>query len=205
MDQAGPLIEEAQELGVELDDVAAQRLLAYEGLLATRGTELGIISRADVPRIRARHTLDSLRGVLAIAPSDSSAYDLGAGGGLPGLPVSIAFSGLRVTLVESRRNRAAFLELAIDRLGLNNAEVAPGRIEDLSQPTDVCFARALARLPRCWELAAGLLRPGGRLVYFAGAGFRPEELRDLPGAAAGEILRAPSLASSGALVIIGRL
>jgi hypothetical protein len=69
---------------------------------------------------------------------------------------------------------------------------------------DLCFARALAPPERAWTLAEPLLRPAGRLVYFAGA----EEARSTPDPAAPMLRflapRGPLLESAGPLVIMAR-
>ena len=196
------LIFEAEAIGVALDHEQADRLVAFESLVRERGAQLGVVSAGDIVRLRERHVLDCLRGATAVRGAEHDAYDLGSGGGFPGLVVAIACRWLAVTLVESRRGRAAFLELVVEHLQLPNARVFAGRIEDLSAPVDLCFARALGSLRRCWNLAAPLLRHPGRLVYFAGAGFERSELP--ADAAFVEILTGPALESSGPLVIIGR-
>ncbi len=94
--------------------------------------------------------------------------DIGTGAGLPGIPVAIAEPQRQVYLVEPVAKRAAFLELAVERLGLENVDVLVQRAEDVSKQVDVCFARAVAPPVKAWELTAPLLRPGGRLLYFAG-------------------------------------
>jgi 16S rRNA (guanine527-N7)-methyltransferase len=108
---------------------------------------------------------------------------------------------LRVTLVETRRLRAAWLELLVGELGLPNAAVVHGRLEELVEPVDVCLARALGPLDRCWAAARPLLGPRGRLVYFAGAGFDADRFLEIP--AEIHILDEPYLESGGPLVIIG--
>lgn len=197
---------QAESLGVPLGSEQVRQLLVYERLLEDRGPELGLISEADLRRIRERHVLDCLRAVLAIGAEDVVAMDLGSGGGLPGIPVAIAVPGLRVVLVESRRVRASFLELAVERVGLQNADVHVGRIEELSEAADVCFARALAPPAASWALAEPHLKPAGRLVYFAGArtSAGPNALDPPPGTRLIRILNAPTLASAGVLAIIGR-
>jgi 16S rRNA G527 N7-methylase RsmG len=62
----------------------------------------------------------------------------------------------------------AFLELAVERLGLGNVEIVGERAEDLDELADVVTARAFAPPEHAWIEASRLLRPGGRLVYFAG-------------------------------------
>lgn len=197
------LVERATELGVDLDGNQVEALLSYELLLIDRAIPLGLVARGDQTTVRERHILDSLRGVLALEPSDSDALDLGSGAGLPGIVVAIARPSLRVGLVEVRHRRAAFLELAVERLGLPNVTVLAMPAARLDQMVEVCFARALAGLSDTWEIARHLLRPVGRLVYFGGKGFRKPD--HLPSEASSlRLLRTPALASSGPVVIMTR-
>lgn len=192
----------AGSVGVELDATAGERLLAFEEILAERAVRLGLIARSDRGRIRPRHVMDSLRAVVAVRPGDDLAYDLGSGAGLPGIVVAIARPTLRVALVEPRKARVAFLELAVERLELRNASVVPGRIQEVTEVGNLCFARAFAPLDAAWEAALPRLRTGGRLVYFAGAGSTRAEA--LPGARSVEVVETPVLESAGPLIIMGR-
>jgi 16S rRNA (guanine527-N7)-methyltransferase len=191
---------QASALGVELDPIQATRLVRFEELLLRRAMPLGAVARSDASRIRERHILDCLRA--APLATGSSACDLGSGAGLPGLVVAVAVPGIRTLLVEPRARRAGFLELAIEELGLSNAEVVVGRVEDLTVEVDTCLARAFAPLGEAWAVARVILRPDGRLIYFAGAGSRdPETPRD---ATLEAIVRSPMLESAGPLVIMAR-
>jgi 16S rRNA (guanine527-N7)-methyltransferase len=176
-------------------------LEGYEALLRGRGAASGMVSEDDVPRLRERHVLDSLRAAAAVGPEDRDAYDVGSGAGLPGVVVAIACPHLRLALVERRRSRAAFLELVVDELRLPNVTVVAAGSETLGGRVDAVFARALAPVGPAWAIAEPLLRPGGRLVYFAGQGFRPEV--ELPDDVRATLL-SPSLAPSGPLVIMTR-
>lgn len=176
-------------------------LEVFEDLLRERAIPAGLIAKADAGRVRTRHVLDCLRAAVPIAERDRDAYDLGSGAGLPGIVVAIARPMLSVGLVESRARRAAFLDLAIERLGLTNAHVLHGRIEDLAVPADVCFARALSSLPRAWELAEPRLRPGGRLFFFAG---RQAQIPERLAGRTLEVGPALVLERGGPLVIMAR-
>ena len=169
-------------------------------LLSGRGVDAGVVAESDRGTVWERHVLDSLRAVAALGPGDRTAYDLGSGAGLPGIPIAIACPDLHVGLVESQRRRVAWLELIVDELALPNAAVIHRRIEAIERSADVCFARALAAPGRSWELARPLLRPGGRLVYFAGSSLDRDRT-----AAIVPVIRfvEPALDSSGPLVIIG--
>jgi 16S rRNA (guanine527-N7)-methyltransferase len=166
---------------------------------------LGLVAESDAGRLLERHVVDSLRAVRAFREGDRSAYDLGSGAGLPGVPIAIAKPGVQVVLVESRRRRAAWLESVLEELALENASVLNQRIERIERvaaPVDVCLARALGPVRRCWELARPLLGRGGRLVYFAGQSFEATALGPLSHAA--DILDEPGLESRGPIVIIAR-
>jgi 16S rRNA (guanine527-N7)-methyltransferase len=198
---AAVLRAQAGEVGTRLDDRQLARLLAYEHLLEQRAVPMGLVAEGDIGKIRVRHVLDSLRAVAPLAGA-RDAYDLGSGAGLPGIVVAIVRPGLRVGLVDSRRRRVAFLELAIAELGLSNAGVLGVRAETLTERVDACLARAFAPPPRAWEVAERLLRPGGRLLYFAGREERPEDLgARMPVL---EVLSTPVLESAGPLVIMAR-
>jgi 16S rRNA (guanine527-N7)-methyltransferase len=189
-------------LGVELSEEASAALERFEGLLLERAMPKGLIATADAGRLRKRHILDSLRAVRALTPEDTRAIDLGSGAGLPGVVVAIARPSLHVVLVEPRRVRVAFLELAVEDLRLTNVSVLAARIEDVDEQVDLCFSRAFAPLPEAWRVAVPRLREGGRLVYFAGAGAAlPETPSD---ASAVKVLESPLLESSGPLFIMTR-
>lgn len=163
-------LEAAASLGIPLEEGAAHRLIELAGLLEGLAVPQGLIASGDAGRVFERHVVDSLRAAAEIRETDRVAYDLGSGAGLPGLVVAIAAPGCRVVLVESRSRRAGFLELAVERLAIDNAEVAATRAEELTDRADVATARAFAPLDRSWKVAFPLLRPGGRLIYFAGEG-----------------------------------
>ena len=201
MSEAEILLGQAAELGVTLDASQAATLIRYEDLLARRAVPLGAVARSDATRIRDRHILDCLRAAPLVHEDDVSC-DLGSGAGLPGIVVAVVEPGVRILLAESRVKRAAFLELAVQELGLSNADVVVGRAEELGREVDACFARAFAPLPRTWSVARAILRPGGRLVYFAGAELGNPVVPD--GAALDAVLRTPVLESAGPLVIMTR-
>lgn len=112
----------------------------------------------DVPQLRERVTAGWL--------------DLGAGAGIPGIPLAVALPGADVTLLEVAEKKCAFLEEAVAVAGLQGrarvvcarsehhaAAGAPGR-----EAYGVILARAVAALPVLVELAAPLLREGGVLL-----------------------------------------
>lgn len=187
-------------LGITLSDEQIGLLERFETLLRARAIPSGFVAAGDAPRLRERHIWDCLRAASVVRPDERAAYDLGSGAGLPGLVVAIACPWLETTLVESRRPRVAFLEFAIERLDLPNTRVHAGRVQDLSEPVDICFARAFANAAASWRVADPLLIPRGRLVYFAG---QRSDSSQLPNDLVVSLV-ASTLARSGPLVIMSR-
>jgi 16S rRNA (guanine527-N7)-methyltransferase len=200
---AAALRAQAASLGVELTPQQASKILELESALRDRAAEVGAVTTADLERLRERHILDSLGAAHVVLGSDRVAYDLGSGAGLPGIPVAIARPSLSVTLIERRARKAALLEWLVEGLGLGNARVVAGPIEEVRGAADLCFARALAPLDRAWDLARPLLRRSGRLVFFAG---RDAEIPHLVPAAQITVVPRPEalLERAGPLVIMSR-
>lgn len=197
------IVAEAAELGIQLTPIQADRIRRFEQLLVERALPAGLVARSDRDRLHQRHVIDSLRAAPLFRRSDRTAYDLGSGAGLPGIPLAIALPRCRFTLAEARSKRSAFLELAVERLDLSNCHVHAGPAEALSAGADVITARAFAPLVRAWPLAARLLRVGGRLIYFAGQRLRDAERMALTAPGPPRRVRVETvLESSSPLVII---
>ena len=177
------------------------RLARYEELLELRAVPAGLIARGDVSGLRERHLLDSLRGAPLVPAGSRDVADLGTGAGLPGIPLAIALPEVSFTLVDSRRSRIAFLELVLEHLRLPNVTLLAARAEQVPPGFDVCVARGFGGPAPSWAAAERLLRPGGRLLYWAGASFDP---RDLPTGARLEGLGDPALESGGPIAIMAR-
>ena len=127
--------------------------------------------------------LDHAAG-FAVAIGDARparAADLGNGGGVPSLPLALALTGTRWTLIESSVRRASFLREAVASLDLGarvevleaRAEVA-GRSGGLRRGFDLAVARGFGRPAVAAECAAPLLRVGGRAVVSEPPGGAPD-------------------------------
>jgi 16S rRNA (guanine527-N7)-methyltransferase len=194
-----------QALG--LDTALAPPLLAYLGLLARWNRTYNLTAIRDPREMVARHLLDSLAMHAFLDGLDTLA-DLGAGAGLPGIPLAIARPSLQVTLVESNGKKARFMREAVRTLGLTDVRVAESRIEALDEPGQYAAitARALATLPLIVELGGHLLGPGGQLLAMKGV-YPADEIAALPAGwalQASHTLRVPGLEAERHLVVVGR-
>jgi 16S rRNA (guanine527-N7)-methyltransferase len=197
-DRAG----DARRVGVALDPHAVDRLGVFEGLLRERAIALGMIADGDRDRLWERHIVDSLRGAALVTADGGRARrvaDLGSGAGLPGIPIAVALPDVAVVLVEPRQRRAAFLELVVERLGLENASVEARRAQELAVGFDVCLARALAPPSKVWAIAEPLLTTDGRVLVWVGAGDHA-----WPSGARVSLRPTPHLVNAGPIAIMTR-
>ncbi len=144
------------------------RLRSYAGLLEEFAAPLGLIAPGDMADLWDRHIMDSLRGLACLRKADREMVDVGSGAGLPGIPLAVACPERYFVLLEPNRRRAGFLELAVERLGLSNANVLVRRIGEADLRVDVCLARAFAPLLATWNACSRLLNPQGQVLYYAG-------------------------------------
>lgn len=98
--------------------------------------------------------------------------DLGSGGGSPAIPLKLARPALRLTMIESKERKSAFLREAVRTLGLADAAVETERFEisaaraQHAGTADLVTVRAIRTDSVLFETAAQLLKEGGRLLLF---------------------------------------
>jgi 16S rRNA (guanine527-N7)-methyltransferase len=173
--QRDVLVTGAAAIGVALDDDALERFSAYLALLQRWGKKINLTTRLEPEEVVVYHFLDSLVGVPVLRESPAArVVDLGAGAGLPALPLKFALPGLRVLLVESVRKKVAFCQEVIRATGVAGIEAVWGRGEDLgSRPEhrgayDWAVSRALGSSADVASLAQPFLAPGRRLLLYKG-------------------------------------
>jgi 16S rRNA (guanine527-N7)-methyltransferase len=122
-----------------------------------------------------RNFLDSLNPVALNALADAkSIIDIGSGSGFPGMALAIAYPEKSITMVEATGKKAAFLEEAVQTLGIYNAKVVSARAEELAHDAmhrekyDAVTARAVAAMRVVCELCAGFVHTGGKLIFYKG-------------------------------------
>lgn len=148
---------------------------AYADLLATEATVRGLIGPREVPRLWERHLVNCAL-VTDLVPEGATVCDIGSGAGLPGLVMAIRRPDLAVTLVEPLLRRTAFLEEAVERLGLASVEVVRARADALHglRTFDVVTSRAVAPMERLAGWSLPLVRSGGLFLAMKGSSVQGE-------------------------------
>ncbi len=164
-----------QNLDVSRETLAA--LDAYATLIAKWNPRINLVSASTLEDLWWRHFVDSAQ-LVTVTPSPSGDwYDLGSGGGFPGLVVSLFLkqetAPVRIHCVESDQRKAAFLATVQRELDLP-AQIIPQRVETLADNiADVVSARAFTPLVNLLEYGR-LLKPGGTAVLLKGANYQKE-------------------------------
>jgi 16S rRNA (guanine527-N7)-methyltransferase len=207
------LVRGARQLGVELDAHQLDLFERYFRLLKSASSRISLTSVTGYEAVQQRHFLESLallpalRQVDVLAPGrQERVLDLGAGAGLPGLPLKVAAPDLSLTLLEATARKAAFLREVASELALEQVEVLAGRAEEVARQADrrqayeLVVARAVAPLPTLLELALPFLRIGGVLAAPKGSGAPQEVTRSerALGLLGGELLSVAPLPVPGA-------
>lgn len=159
--------------GLVLRPAQHQALDRYAAII--RASPVALFSTADRARLDL-HVEDSLAGAAVIAALlPSTLVDVGSGGGVPGVPLAVAFHPTPVTLVESvGRKASALTAVARELKSAATIEVRNERAETLAtahrERFDVATARAVAPLPVVLEYLAPLVRLGGAAVVWVTGG-----------------------------------
>lgn len=125
--------------------------------------------------------------------------DVGSGGGLPGLVIAVVRPELDMTLIESTKKKARFLESTAQSMGLEGVRVVGDRVEHLHDSSlaghfQAMTARAVARFEELIPWTLPLLRADGRLYAVKGECWKEdlEEARRILGSDAFVVLDRPA-------------
>ena len=175
-------------MGIALSDVQLDQFETYFHELTDWNRRANLTNITEYEEVQFKHFLDSLTVVPAmggISP-EVSLMDVGAGPGCPGLPLKLAYPGIKLALAESVGKKAAFLEYIVGALALEETRVFRGRAEALAHEPglregfDLVTARGLARMPVLLEYTLPFCKIGGKVAALKHGGANLE--KELAGA-----------------------
>jgi 16S rRNA (guanine527-N7)-methyltransferase len=151
------------------------RLLEYSRLLHTANERINLISRKDTAHIPEHHILHSLAiyktGYLK---AGMQVLDIGTGGGLPGIPLAIAYPKISFLLIDRIGKKIGAVNEIISAMGLDNVVARQADAAEIKQRFDAITARAVTNLPDFLNFALPRLAPGGQILYLRGGDMPPE-------------------------------
>ena len=98
----------------------------------------------------------------------SSITDLGSGGGLPGLLLSIIFPEKKFYLIEKSTKKAIFLKNAIDYIDLKNVIIIHGLVNEQKIQSQIITCRAFKDINAILSFTKYFLDNGGIYILYKG-------------------------------------
>jgi 16S rRNA (guanine527-N7)-methyltransferase len=160
-------------LKVELPSGALAQLEAWADELLRWNDKVNLTAITRPVDVVDKHLLDSL-AVLPEVADAQHLLDLGAGAGLPGIPLAVALPSLRVTLVDAVSKKVAFMKAAAVKAGVSTrVRAVHARLNgDASREglplVDTVISRAFMDVAPFLSLARHYLAPAGRVVAMLG-------------------------------------
>lgn len=170
----------AEEMSVLLTQDQENKLFSYITEFEKWNKAYNLSAIRDLQQMIPRHLLDSLSVVLWLKQHTEleSIIDVGTGGGLPGIPLSIMFPEKRWTLLDSNGKKMRFLFHIKTLLKLDNVNIENRRVENFQpeEKFDAVISRAFASLQDMTEGCGHLLTAKG--LFLAMKGLFPQDEMD---------------------------
>ncbi len=181
------------EMGLQISAEQQQKLLDYVALICKWNRVHNLTAVRDPLEMVTLHILDSL----SILPhiDCKRLLDVGAGAGLPSIPLAICLPELQVTAIDAVQKKVSFMRQAKAELGLKNFNAIHGRIEEQKVPSrdmpekfEVITSRAFSEIGLFLKLTRHLLADGGQWLAMKGtipqhefekSGIEPTEIKVL--------------------------
>lgn len=134
-----------------LSDDQRARLAAFEKELLYLNARHNLVSRQSVSTFFQRHIVHCLALSRKRFLPASAVVDWGTGGGLPAIPLAIAFPEIEFYPVDSAQKKIHAVRTLVRRLGLHNLHPWHGRAEMWPGQAHYSVSRATASLLTLWQ------------------------------------------------------
>ena len=158
-------------------NVPRETFLEFESfidMLQKRNEEINIISKETAKNevIRERHVVDSAQIIDFVDLKSNIITDIGSGGGMPGIIISIMIKNLqksiKVNLYEKSHHKSSFLRKVSSDLKLNTEVIQKNIFETQNLESGTIMARAFKPLPVVIELVYRNFSNYKNLILFMG-------------------------------------
>jgi len=158
-------------------NVSRETFIEFESfikMLQKKNKEINIISRKTEKNdiIRERHIEDSAQIIEFIDLNSNIITDLGTGGGMPGIIISIMLKNLKnsikIHLYEKSHHKSAFLREVSRDLKLNTEVIQENIFEAQNLESGTIMARAFKPLPVVLDLISKNFNSYKNFIFFMG-------------------------------------
>ena len=162
------------KLGLRLGQRELSLFQTYYEELIDWNQRMNLTAITEYDKVQINHFLDSLTVVSVWKPSSNNQnprmIDIGAGAGVPGIPLKIVFPEIRLVLLDSTNKKTTFLNHLKQKLELEDIEVVTGRAEEVAHQNqyreqfDLVLARGVAPMTTLVELTLPFCKISGKVV-----------------------------------------
>ena len=158
-------------------DVSRETCNDFEHLIMMiqkKNEEINIISKknSDIKAIRQRHILDSAQIIDFVDLNSNTTYDLGSGGGMPGLIIAILMkklkNSMKIKLYEKSYHKSIFLKEVSKKLELNTEIIQKDIFKIKNIETGTIMSRAFKPMPIILDLVQKNFGKYKNIILFMG-------------------------------------
>lgn len=132
----------------EMDARQRGQVQALAALYGEWNARINVISRRDIDNLYTAHILHSLAIAAFLGPLEpgTTFLDMGTGGGLPGIPLAIAYPQCRFHLIDRIGKKIRVATEISDAIGLDNVTFQHGDIGECRARYNYVVSRAVMAL-----------------------------------------------------------
>ena len=144
-------------------------------MIQEKNKEINIISKKTDKKdvIRERHIIDSAQIIDFVDLNSNTTYDLGSGGGMPGLIIAIAMkkikNTMKINLYEKSHNKCVFLKEVSKKLNLNTEIIHKDIFTVKNIETGTIMSRAFKPMPVILNLVRENFKKYKNIIFFMGS------------------------------------
>ena len=141
----------------------------YIDIFLAQNAKLNLISKNDEKYLWEKHIFDSLsieKFFNTIDITGMRLLDIGTGGGLPAVPVALAYPQIEVFALDSIRKKINAIEAIKEELEIKNLHPICDRAENIKERFDIVTSRAVASLKIISRYALPLLKKDGYFIAY---------------------------------------
>lgn len=169
---------ELEKINLSFDDLFYERCDTYIALLQEWGAVHNFTSS------KALRTVDIIANIvdsvypLKFVNSFDSLADVGTGAGYPGMLLAIARPDIKVSLIEPKAKRVAFLNFIKGSLKLKNVEVLHKKVQDIAPTSyDIITSRAVTNTSLLLSLSQNISCENTEFLFYKGS-LCEDEIKD---------------------------
>ena len=143
-------------------------------MIQRKNEEINIISKKNSCKeaIRQRHIIDSAQIIDFVDLNSNTTYDLGTGGGMPGLIIAILMKKLKksmkIKLFEKSYHKCVFLKDVSEKLELNTEIIQKDIFKIKNIETGTIMSRAFKPMPIILDLVQKNFQKYKNIILFMG-------------------------------------